>query len=848
MLDDTYDVFISYSSRDATWVRGELLPRLERHGLRVCIDYRDFEIGVPSVEEMQRAVQRSQHTLLVLTPNYVNSAWTKFETLMLQTLDPANRKRRLIPLLKTACDLPLRLQPFTHVDFRDEPQWTRLLNTLGTPAAKQTPDAMPLDVVPGHAALPPGSLMPLSTNPLFVGRERELRDLARLLKGGATAAINPLAAATGLGGIGKTQLASEFLHRYGQFYPGGVFWLSFENAEAVPAEIARCGGAGHLDLRPNFASLPLDDQIRLVQAAWQLDLPRLLVFDNCEDEALLDQWRPKSGGCRVLVTSRRAAWSKTLGVQTLKLETLPRAESIALLRKHRPDLAADDHALDALADYLGDLPLALHVAGSYLALYQDDLTAEEYLSELQAADGFDAELLAGEDGYATGHDQSVLRTFRLSYDKLDPAKPRDALALRLLHRAAYCAPGEPLPRELLIAITGIDPADKKAIRPVTPALRRLSDLGLLEIEESGALRLHRLLAAFVRAVAADEEAQGDVEQTLLETANRLNKAGDPRPLLLLQAQLRAVTDAAYRRQDERAAGLCNTLGYHLKMIGDYRGPQRYFERALAINEAMLGTEHPDTATSLNNLGNLLQTQDDYARARLYLERALAIREAMLGAEHPDTAQSLDNLGALLQAQGDYARARPYHERALAIYEAVLGPEHPDTAQSLNNLGGLLQAQDDYAGARSYYERALAIWEAMLGPELPTTAQSLNNLGALLQAQGDYVGARPYYEQALAIIERVLNHDHPTTQLIRSNLAALDAPPQSAEQQIAEIERQAAAMVEATLTAGDAEHRTALAAAIEERAQWVEKDEPEDSPYLALAERLRVLAARLNEAQ
>ncbi len=139
-MDDSsqfaYDVFVSYSHADKNWVRGELLLRLEVSGLRVCIDYRDFQPGAPSMTEMERAVLTSRKTVLVLTPDYVASAWTEFETLMLQTLDPAARQRRIIPLLKAPVELPLRIRYLTTVDFSD-PQdealaWTRLLDALGT--------------------------------------------------------------------------------------------------------------------------------------------------------------------------------------------------------------------------------------------------------------------------------------------------------------------------------------------------------------------------------------------------------------------------------------------------------------------------------------------------------------------------------------------------------------------------------------------------------------------------------------------------------------------------------------------------------------------------------------------
>jgi hypothetical protein len=105
--------------------------------------------------------------------------------------------------------------------------------------------------------------MPLARNPLFVGREADLLRLARALRGGGTAAIGPQAAvATGLGGIGKSQLACEFVYRYGQFFAGGVFWLSCAEPDAITAEVAACGQG--LPIPAGFASLSLTEQVQLV--------------------------------------------------------------------------------------------------------------------------------------------------------------------------------------------------------------------------------------------------------------------------------------------------------------------------------------------------------------------------------------------------------------------------------------------------------------------------------------------------------------------------------------------------------------------------------------------------------
>ncbi len=154
----------------------------------------------------------------------------------------------------------------------------------------------------------------------------------------------------------------------------------------------------------------------------------------------------------------------------------------------------------------------------------------------------------------------------------------------------------------------------------------------MEAEADGALKLHRLLAAFVKAQDLEKlgflpmPAQQAVEEALLAEANRLNNAGYPAPLLAWQLHLRHITDAASARADETAAGLCNTMGFFLVSVADYAAARPYYEQALAIREKALGADHPATASSLNNLGSLLDSMGDYAAARPYYEQALAIRE------------------------------------------------------------------------------------------------------------------------------------------------------------------------------------------------------------------------------
>jgi tetratricopeptide (TPR) repeat protein len=126
---------------------------------------------------------------------------------------------------------------------------------------------------------------------------------------------------------------------------------------------------------------------------------------------------------------------------------------------------------------------------------------------------------------------------------------------------------------------------------------------------------------------------------------------------------------------------------------NYTDPDMWSTYARLLPHALVVTDHaqaygiePETVAWLyNEAGWYLRQRADHRLARLLHERALAIREARLGADHPDTAASLTNLALALHAQGDHDAARPLYERALSIREARLGADHPDTAHSLTNL-------------------------------------------------------------------------------------------------------------------------------------------------------------------
>jgi tetratricopeptide (TPR) repeat protein len=632
---------------------------------------------------------------------------------------------------------------------------------------------IPTDTVPSISNLPPGSRMVYRHNPLFVGRREDLIAIAKNIASGTS---GQTVAITGLGGMGKTQLACEFVHLYGQYFAGGVFWINFENPESVPAEVAACGSTKYLNLCQNFEYLPLDSQVDLVLAAWDSPLPRLLIFDNCEDEVLLAGWKRVTGGCKTLITSRRTDWNPTLGVKVLHLDRLDRKESVLLLEQYSPDAYDDKTALSNIADNLGDLPLALHLAGSFLARYRNSISPSSYLSQLSRPDLLQHQSLQGRgqrrETSPTLHEQHVARTFALSYERLDAHEPVDVLAVKTLIRAAYLAQDIPIHQDILFALIDADHKDAESILQAEDALHRLLELGLLEREAEKTFRLHRLLAAFARETIPDNGAQAEVELTMLENTKFWNSVGQPFPLLLIQPHLRAVTDSATTREDENAAALCKALGEHLYLTGDYTTSRLYLEMALRFYEKLQGATGDLVGATLSSLGVTCRSTGDFNAAREYYERALKVAEPDYDQHKPELATLFNNMGLLLAEQGNYKDATDYYKKALAITEVMSESNDLLKAGIFNNLGLTLHEQGELDEALIYYEQALQIREEGLGEHHQRTAEVINNIGGIHSRRGDHDKAKQFYSRALELYRTVLNGNHPDIARTFINLAGV----------------------------------------------------------------------------
>jgi len=795
--------FISYTQADRQWAEW-IGWQLEAKEYTTVIQAWDFRPGKNFVEEMDHALRKADCVMAVLSTDYLEKRFTTDEW------TAAYRKGNLLPVRVRECDPTGLLGSLIFIDLvgKSESEARQaLLDGVKQKRAKPT-SAPPFPSVAAQkgreAPRFPGTLpriwnVPHLQNPNFTGREEILTRLKETLTSGQPAAITQ--AITGLGGVGKTQLALEYAYREMQSYDT-IWWVQAEDSAKLAADYAAL--ATPLDLPEREER----DQ-RLAIAAvrrWLEQHPRwLLVFDNAPGKKVLWDYLPRGGTGHVIVTSRDPDWDGI--AKSLMLQVMPPAESLAFLLNRTGE--KDETSAAELAAELGGLPLALEQAGAYVKAV--GRTLADYLTLFRK---HRKELLG--KGSPLGYPATVATTWDIAFQSLDEA------AADLMNLLAHLAPDQ-IPREMIVNGARFFPerssmavADPFKFDEAVGALRRYS---LIEATKE-VLSVHRLVQAvtldrlsktdrkvwaaaavqvvnnafpqksndvrtwdvcdrlFPHALAAGGHAEG-LRVEPQSTGRLLNQAG-----LYLNGRARfteakdlferalKIDEATFGPNHPNVARNVNNLGLVLQDLGDLERAKGCFERALTINEAAFGPNHPSVAACVNNLGLVLRNLGDIEGAKGCFERALKIDEAAFGPNHPNVAIRVNNLGSVLHALGDLKGAKGCLERALTINEAAFGPNHPNVAMGVNNLGGVLRNLGDIEGAKGCYEQALTIDEAAFGPNHPNVATGVNNLGGILRDMGDLEGAKGCLERALKILTSSLGSDHPKTKLAQKNLEAL----------------------------------------------------------------------------
>ena len=559
--------------------------------------------------------------------------------------------------------------------------------------------------------------LPFARNPLFTGREDFITKLHNLIAGQGSAAVSQAPAISGMGGIGKTQIAVEYAYRHMSEYKMAL-WIRSENESSILSsfsEIARL-----LDL-PAKTEQDLMLQAQLVRQWIEQRNDWLMIFDNADDPDIIRNYVPRSNGGHVLITSRASAFGDL--AKAFNLDEMPPDEARGFLfRRSKIEDKSDKNVetADKICEELGYLPLAIEQAGAFIE--RNGCSFDNYLNRYR-----DKGIKVFDDKkYQPGsYEYTVATTWLISCDKIREQNPASA---NLLELCAFLAP-DGIPVELLKQESEkLEDSGKEFPDPtdIDEALGDLRQYSLIKvIPGSDEFSIHRLLQAVIREMMSESDAR-----TWIEVATEIANGALPHPIEVMNwpecerlvPHLLSVAKHVDSQtiETETSALMLHQTAYYLNERADYVNSTKLYRRALEIREKVLGPDHPSVATTLNNLGGLYRAQGKYDEAEPLYRRALEIREKVLGPDHPYVATTLNNLGLLLAAQGKYDEAEPLYRRSLEIREKVLGPDHPDVAYSLHNLGTILYEQGNKSDGIAMVRRAYWIFHDKLGAQHPNT--------------------------------------------------------------------------------------------------------------------------------
>ncbi|MFD3927461.1 FxSxx-COOH system tetratricopeptide repeat protein [Streptomyces sp. NPDC058614] len=756
--DDGRTVTISYAGFNRAWA-GWIADLLERRGLRVTQRRWDLPEGLPVADALHDLLTAPGQVLLVLSEWYFQlgpRSHAEWNTALREVVAP--NADRFAAVSITSTPVPSAAVVLAPADLRDvdaREARRRLLARVGLPTEPLPDDSgrlrprFPLEQPEVWGGVP-------RRNVRFTGRETLLTEVRRLFQDTDFGAV----ALHGMSGVGKTQLAMEYVYRFSSEYDV-VWWVNAGQRVTYRGQLAGLAPQLRLSTGAEYG-----ERIRAVRQALHRGEPYgrwLLVADGADEPDLLWDMLP-SGPGDVLLTTRNSEWAQH-GAALLEVPFYDRRESVAFIRRRAPRLTEAE--ADQLAEALEDLPLLLDQTAGWLR--DSHMSVQEYIALLES----DAEY----DVVSVSSDFPL--TFRTAWaillNQLNEIAPE---SLDLLRLCAFFSPGS-IPVRLLKGIQAGERPESLARLMDDPllwdrTLDRLSQYSVIRLESQGAaLYVHRMVHQVIRQAIPEDDVQefaAAARRALVAVVP--GRPGDPDawPAYAEIVPHLEYADAMHDTDPAVQKLVVDCLRY-LYLSGEYGTGLHLAELAISAWQSLLGPDHPLLWDLGHHYANLLRAVGDYRHSEA-VSRAAAERYGAVGGHRDgEYLRAAGSLAADLRALGRYEEAYGLSQDVCDRYEELMGDaDDPAVLAARNNLAVSLRLLGDYRRARDADRAILHARDRVLGPRHPWTLYSEISYATDLRLLGLPADAASVQAASVERHRTQLGLDHPQTLHAEHNLA------------------------------------------------------------------------------
>lgn len=592
--------------------------------------------------------------------------------------------------------------------------------------------------------------LPFPINGNFQGRQTELSKVRGLLATARAVLIH------GFGGVGKTQLALEYCHRYSADY-GVLWWLDAGSEDTILLDLTELAQKLNID--------KADDVTRSVEQCltWLHNHDSwLLVFDNIVDVSLLAKYIPSGTKGSCLITSQDAALDAFAA--PLRLEAWSEADSLAFLVE-RTGLAITESTTE-LAQSLGGLPLALAQAAAYMANTKIDSAA--YLERFKAASLRILDL----PGPNLLYTKTVATTWLVSMESVLNTNPS---ASEILEWLSFFGSGS-IPRDVFYvqsdSATEYLHESLKDTIGLDQALATLHRFSLVNLQPES-VQIHPLVRLVIREQIPSQRRSERILESLGIILKRINCLDDhglaSDESKRLSPHLREILSYvdATMESDPLVFTARAALGACLTSTGDFAEAEPILRRIRAHYD---GSGSPDELIAMNNLSVCLSKSGKLEEAEMVIRSTLELEEKLYGQNDPRLTRSLDNFSVLYMRKRDIDRARSFAQREYEILRDHQLLDTIDGAQAMHGLGSILVFTSQKPDGIKLLEKSLVLREELLGKDNIAVAATLCNLGDAYLSENQVDKALEVLIRAADIQKEINGIDHPDYAVTLMNLA------------------------------------------------------------------------------